>query len=122
MAQAVAKGVVGVIVAPIFVAEADGPDMAVFRSRAEAEGFIEPPDADAVVFDGLGCRLRVDVQRGRTFLSVADNAAPRDPELVSRLRKFSESAHLELPASPDDWPTFIQTAASLVEEWMHRRT
>lgn len=110
---------------PIFVADAEGVDLAIFRSVATAEGFIEPADIlnrDAVVFDGLGRRLTATLDGRRTRLALPEQAKPHDPELVQRIRSLSEAASLGVEADTEsrDWTAFVDSAASAIEEWMGR--
>jgi hypothetical protein len=123
VASAVAEGVVTVVSPPIFVADADGVDVAVFRTLAEAEAFIEPPDVrrhDVVVFDGLGRRLAAEVKGNRTHLFESPDAVAHDPALISRITALSDAAHLQIDASLDEWGGFIEAAARAIEAWMRR--
>lgn len=94
-----------------------------FRSLAEAEAFIEPPDVrrhDVVAFDGLGRRLAAEVKGIRTYLFESPEAVPQDPALTSRITTFADAAHLRIDASPDEWGAFVEAAARAIEAWMRR--
>lgn len=111
------------VTTPIFVGDVDGPDLAVFRTVAEAEGFIEPPDVrnhDVVAYDSSGQRLEIEVESRRTRLRRARSATPQDPALVSRIAALAAAEHLEITASSDDWEAFIEAAARAIESWMRR--
>jgi len=109
--------------APIFVTDAEEVDVFVFRSVAEAEGFIELPDVvagDVVAFDRLGRRLSVGRRGRRTVLSVSEGAQARDPYLVTAIRRLADAAALPIDRSPDDWDSFVESAARAIGAWMQQ--
>lgn len=112
---------VGRVTPPIFVADCDGVDVAAFRSVADAEAWIEPPDVlrgDFAAFDAQGRRLRAELKGRRTLLTVSEHAVPRDPELVARIKRLADATHLDIDASVHGWDEFIDSAATKIEAWM----
>ncbi len=102
---------------PIFVADRDGPDIAVFRSVGKAEGFLEPIDVlngESDLYDAEGHELSVSVHARRTVIS-ADGPLAR-ATLTERLRQFFEATGVEMP-SQSDWRTFIESSAAAIEGW-----
>jgi hypothetical protein len=107
---------------PIFAADRHGPDIAVFRSVAAAEGFLEPVDVrneENEVYDAEGRRLLATLSGRRTILRTTGDEPDRDA-LASRLREFFDAARID-PPPQSDWKSFVESSARAIEQWEQRR-
>jgi hypothetical protein len=121
----VAEGVVAIAVPvrpPIFIFDTGGNDVAVFKTVAEAETFMEPPDVpETEAFDAEGTPLDASVVDRRVRLGVSTNLAAKS-RLRDRIMSFLEAIDAAEDLQGLDWTAFIAEAEVRIAAWQrHRR-
>jgi hypothetical protein len=117
------EGVVGmdtVIRAPIFVFDANGNDVAIFKTLNEAEIFIEPPDVrDVEAIDADAQALVPVVVDRRVRLRIGDSL-PDESRLRSRILEFLAAIHDDEGLAGLDWSDFIAEAEARISTWQKK--
>lgn len=102
---------------PIYVADREGVDIAVFPTVKDAERYIEPIDAvnqEYVVYDVRGRILAVSVDGSHTILAASSEEMFLE-ELVARINDYLLGlGEVDKVRQPTDLVQFVREAASVI--------